>query len=158
MFEIDGDDILFRGVKVGHLSGGWPTLQDEAQSWLKGTIDGFIEEGEHVKLVKEGYKNGEADERLRQKRSIDEAERRADKEGYERGLAEGRERGYAAAIVDIPHAADVLRINLLLASCNKVYSLLSRALRQRKAKECRDDTRTALLELSEAARSYNSDK
>jgi flagellar biosynthesis/type III secretory pathway protein FliH len=161
MFEIDGDDILFRGVKVGHLSGGWPTLQDQARGWIEGRVEDYVHEDDVCEQVeqarKEGYEDGKTDAEDSAARDIEAAEERGYHDGQERGFAEGRGEGYQAALVDIPHAADVARINLLLASCNKAYALLNTALRQKKAKDCRDSARAALLELADAARKYSHD-
>lgn len=90
MFNVYGDDIILENVKVGELKGGWPTLRDRAVDYLEGTIDGYVEEGEHCVLVEEaaekGYKDGQADkeDELRPlvAREIEAAFQRGIKAGY----------------------------------------------------------------------------
>jgi hypothetical protein len=53
MFDVYGDEIVLEGVRVGRLEGGWPTLRDRAVDALQGTFEGYVEEGEHQKLLEE---------------------------------------------------------------------------------------------------------
>lgn len=160
MFNVYGDDIVLESVKIGELKGGWPGLRDRAVSYLEGTFEGYVSEDDHCaeveKAREEGYKDGEIDASESHDRELDEAEAKGDREGFKRGVQEGREAGYKVALVDIPHAADAERINLLLASCNKVHALLALSLRQ-PAKEAKQNVRTAYMELQEAARRYARD-
>jgi hypothetical protein len=131
MFDVYGDEIVLDGIKVGRLEGGWPTLRQYAIECLIGSLEGYVSENDHETEIGKSYD-----------------------EGYEAGRA--------AALLETEHSQDVARIAALLASLNKVYSLLTQSLaktsrvskRSVLANELRDNARSCLLELQDAARRY----
>lgn len=160
MFDVHGDDIILENVKVGELTGGWPTLRDRAIDYLEGTFEGYVSEADHTAQIEEAsdkaYKDGEADQKLRGIIEIDAAA----KSGFSQGKIAGIKEGWNSALKESARAADTERVALLLASCNKVYALLAQGLGKNKPKikitEARDTMRACLLELQEAARVYRS--
>ena len=154
MLEILHDEIMFDGVTVGKLVGGWPTLRDRVVDIIDGAEEGWISESDHVKAIEEA---GEAAIEEGKELAREEAESKIESELGEK-YEEGFEHGRAAAILDMKRGQDVARVEALLLAVSEAHDLLFAAVRKRyptaKLGELKDAARLNVSKLRRAVQAW----
>jgi len=126
-FDIHGDKIIYQGNAIGTLHNGpWIGLRIECENLLRSLpdLDSMVTEDEHAKAIGEAVVEAEEaiKDELNEKheKDIEIATDKAREEAREAGFNEGR----ADALEATQKAADVFRVDALLAALADAESLL----------------------------------
>ena len=117
---VDGNEILFDGIKVGELAGGWPTLRDRLLEVIDGAEPDMFTERDHLKAVEEARQEGIEEGKTDAAEEVDERFETRKDEIYEQGWTHGR----ASAIVDMKRGQDAVRVDALLTAVSEAHDLL----------------------------------
>ena len=126
MLELYGTELVFDGVTIGKLTGGWPTRRERVEAMLDGLSPDWVDSDAHSKECDERYDNGRDDGIEEGRKEMEGETKQKVSDAYDEGFDAGR----ADALVDMERAGDAVRLDALIRAVSEAHDALFKVVHQ----------------------------